>query len=207
VRAANRPTDRLSRRGALYATTAAVGLAGLVAAIWPFIDQLNPDAATRAAGDVVEADLAALQPGEQRVLRWHDLPIFVVRRTAAMIDVLNDATLVNRLIDAQSEKRQQPAYARNRHRSIDPAVSVLVGVCTYCGCVPQYLAETAPPDIPGGYVCPCCASRFDPAGRAHMGPAPYNLPVPPYAIVKNTRLVIGKNAADALFTLQSVERL
>jgi ubiquinol-cytochrome c reductase iron-sulfur subunit len=61
--------------------------------------------------------------------------------------------------------------------------------------------------VTGGYACPCCASHFDPAGRAHAGPAQYNLPVPPYDIVKRSRLVIGRNASDALFTLQSIERM
>jgi Rieske Fe-S protein len=36
-----------------------MGAAGLVAAAWPLIDQLNPDAALRASGDVVETDLAS----------------------------------------------------------------------------------------------------------------------------------------------------
>src|ERR1043166_9376446 len=57
---------QMSRRSMLYAGTAAVGAAGLVAAAWPFIDQLNPDAATRAAGDVIDVDLAGLQPARPR---------------------------------------------------------------------------------------------------------------------------------------------
>jgi hypothetical protein len=63
-----------------------------------------------------------------------------------------------------------------------------------------------PTDVTGGYGCPCCASHFDPAGRAHAGPAQYNLPVSPYEVVKS-RLVIGRNASDALFTLESIERM
>jgi ubiquinol-cytochrome c reductase iron-sulfur subunit len=208
--AANQSGDRptTSRRNLLYATTAAVGAAGIIAAAWPFIGHLNPDAAVRASGDVIDFNLADLQPAQQRVLHWHNLPIFVVRRTAAMLEALREKTLAERLIDPRSEKRQQPAYATNWHRSIDPAVAVLVGVCTYCACVPQFLAEASmPEDVSGGYVCPCCASHFDPAGRAHLGPAQYNLPVPPYDIVKQSRLVIGRNASDVRFTLQSIERM
>jgi ubiquinol-cytochrome c reductase iron-sulfur subunit len=111
----------VSRRNLLYATTAAVGAAGLVAGAWPFIDQFNPDAAIRASGDVVELDLADLRAAQQRALRWHDLPIFVVRRTAAMLEALQDQTLVARLVDARSEKRQQPPYAATgTARSIPP---------------------------------------------------------------------------------------
>ncbi len=199
---------RLSRRSVLYATTATVGAAGLIAAAWPLVDHLNPDAAMRASGDVVDAELGGLAPAEQGELRWHGLPILVVRRTAAMIASLRDETRLARMVDPKSEKRQQPGYATNWHRSIDPAVSVLIGVCTYCGTKPRYFAEGSPPDDgPGSYLCPSCASHFDPAGRPHLGPAQYNLPVPPYDIVKQTRLVIGRNAADVSFTLQSVERM
>lgn len=199
---------RFSRRSMLYVATAAVGAAGLAAAAWPLIDQLNPDAAMRASGDVVEADVGGLPPGEPRLLRWHNLPIVVVRRTAAMLEALRDEKLLARMPDPKSEKRQQPAYAANWHRSIDPAVSVLIGVCTYCGCKPQFFAEPLfSDDLPGGYVCPCCASHFDPAGRPYMGPSQYNLPVPPYDAAKAPRLVIGRNSSDVSFTLESIERM
>jgi ubiquinol-cytochrome c reductase iron-sulfur subunit len=208
--AADQAVDRraLSRRRLLYATTAAVGTAGLAAAIWPFVDQLNPDAASRASGDVIEADLAGLQPAQPRSVHWRGLPIFVVKRTGPVIDALRDEKLLARMVDPKSEKRQQPAYAANWHRSIDPAVSVLIGVCTYCGCKPQFFAEPLfSDDVPGGYVCACCAAHFDPAGRPYMGPAQYNLPVPPHEIVKPSRLAIGRNRSDPLFTLQSIERM
>ena len=58
--APTRDPPGMSRRGFLYTTTAAVGAAGLVAAVWLFIDQMNPDAGLRAAGDVVDVDLADL---------------------------------------------------------------------------------------------------------------------------------------------------
>jgi ubiquinol-cytochrome c reductase iron-sulfur subunit len=198
----------MSRRSLLYAATATMGAAGLGAAAWPFIDHFNPDAGIRASGDLIEVDLAGLPAAQPRVLHWHGFPIFVVRRTAAMIDSLGDERSLARMVDPKSEKRQQPAYAANWHRSIDPAVSVLVGVCTYCACIPQFVAEASPPDdAAGGYLCACCASHFDAAGRSHRGPAQYNLPVPPYDIVKPSRLVIGRNSADVSFTLQSIERM
>jgi ubiquinol-cytochrome c reductase iron-sulfur subunit len=195
------------RRGFLYATTAAVGAVGLAAAAWPFIDHLNPDAGVRATGDVLGLDLASLAPGERRVVRWRHLPVFLVKRTAGMLEAMQAPQFVGRLADAGSAKRQQPPYAVNWHRSIDPALAVLVGVCTYCACVPQYVTDAFPPDLPGGYACPCCASHFDPAGRAHAGPAQYNLPVPPYETPEPSRIVIGRNRSDALFRFESIERI
>jgi len=101
----------------------------------------------------------------------------------------------------------QPAYARNWHRSIDPAYAVLVGICTACNCVPAYYAEASPLAMAGGYQCPCCASHYDPAGRAYAGPASYNLPVPPYVIAEGNKLLIGKNAGDEIYSLDRVERM
>jgi ubiquinol-cytochrome c reductase iron-sulfur subunit len=197
-----------SRRHFLLATTAIVGAVGAIAATWPLIDQSNPDAHTRAARETVEFDLADLLPAQQRLVHWKNVLIFVVRRTAGMLAEMQDTTSVARLMDPNSETRQQPAYARNWHRSIDPEYAVLVGVCTRCGCVPSYLAEASPPDLVGGYVCPCCASHYDPAGRAYSGPAQYNLPIPPYEIVDRTRILIGKNASrDDYFSLESIERI
>jgi ubiquinol-cytochrome c reductase iron-sulfur subunit len=195
-----------SRRRILYATTATVGAVGLGAGAWPLISQMNPDAAVRAVRDVVEVDLAGLAAGTQRILRWHDRPIFVVARTPAMLAVMEEAAFARRLIDPRSDRRQQPAYAKNWHRSLDPGFAVLVGVCTRCSCVPTYVAEApAPDDVPGGYVCPCCAARYDPAGRTYTGITPYNLPVPPHDIVARSRLRIGRNAGDEPFTLEMVE--
>jgi len=195
----------MSRRRLLYATTAAVGVGGLAAAAWPFLAQMNPDAATRAAVEIVEVDLAALPAGTQQIVHWHNLPIFVVARTPAMLAAMQEAAFVRGLIDAQSERRQQPAYAKNWHRSLDPAYAVLVGVCTRCGCVPTFFADEPALVVPGGYVCPCCAARYDPAGRTYTGITRYNLPVPPYDIVARSRLRIGRNAKDELFTLEMVE--
>jgi ubiquinol-cytochrome c reductase iron-sulfur subunit len=196
-----------TRRNVLYAATATLAVAGFAVAAWPFIDQMNPDARVRAAGDLVDVDLATLRPGELRVVRWHNLPIFVARRTEAALKAMQADAFVRVMIDPNSEQRQQPDYARNWHRSIDPAIAVLVGVCTYCGCVPHYLADESDPIVGGpvgGYICPCCASHFDPAGRAHLGIARANLPVPPYALFDPTTIRIGKNPPGADYALKSV---
>jgi ubiquinol-cytochrome c reductase iron-sulfur subunit len=195
-----------NRRRFLYATTAAVGAAGLAGAAWPLIAQMNPDAAVRAARDIVEVDLAGLAAGTQQIVRWRNRPIFVVARTPAMLAAMREAALVRRLIDPRSDKRQQPAYAKSWHRSLDPAFAVLVGVCTRCSCVPTYVTDASgPDDVTGGYVCPCCAARYDPAGRTYTGITPYNLPVPPHDIVAPSRLRVGRNAGNELFTIEMVE--
>lgn len=168
---------------------------------------MNPDAAVRAAGDIVTVDLADLHPAAQRIVFWHRVPILVASRTDAMLDAVHDQAIAAQLIDADSQARQQPSYARNWHRSIDPRYAVLVGVCTACACVPRFVAEAMPDAVLGGYICPCCASHYDPAGRAHAGPARFNLPVPPYQLDARSRLTLGKNPPGELFTLDAVERI
>jgi ubiquinol-cytochrome c reductase iron-sulfur subunit len=148
-----------SRRGFLCVLTGSVGAAGIAAALWPLIDHMNPDAAVRAAGDLVTVDLTDLHPAAQRTVFWHGVPVLVAHRTAAMLDAMRDQTFAAQLIDADSKERQQPPYARNWHRSLDPRYAVLVGICTACGCVPRFVAEAMLHAVVGGYICPCCASR------------------------------------------------
>lgn len=204
------PSDRreINRRSFLYATTGAVGAVGAATVTWPLIDQMNPNARVRAAGDLIEVDLTNLRLAEQHVVRWKNLPIFVVRRTPAMLDALRDMTLVARLIDADSQTHQQPSFAKNWHRSIDPDYAVLVGVCTHDGCILTYYAKATPSSMPGSYLCPFCAAHYDPAGRTHAGAlAQYNLAVPPYSFTGPSKILLGKNPPDEFFSLEQVERI
>ena len=205
--AANTERKEINRRNFLNITTGAVGAVGAAMAAWPLIDQMNPDARARAALDLMEVDLAQLRPAEQRVVHWRNLPIFVVRRTADMLQAMQDEAFVAKLYDPDSQKSRQPSYATNWHRSIDPAYAVLVGVCTHIKCVLTYYGKTSPLGMAGGYQCPCCATHFDPAGRAYAGLSRYNLAVPPYRFSAPAKIVLGLNATDERFSLQSVEAI
>jgi ubiquinol-cytochrome c reductase iron-sulfur subunit len=134
------------------------------------------------------------------------MPILVAHRTAAMLVALKDPALPSRRLDPQSQARQQPPYAANWHRSADPDYAVLIAICTYCRCVPEYSAEADALTMAGGMICPCCASRFDAAGRAYYRPAQYDLPVPPHRIAKGT-LIVGRADADGGFRVETIERL
>ena len=198
----------MRRRTFLCSATAAVGGGGLIISLWPFLDQMNPDAKVRAAGDIVEVSIVDLRPAQQRIVCWHGWLISIVKRTTKMLEAMQDQKLSGMFRDPLSEGRQQPSYAKNWYRSIKPEYAVLVGVCTYCRCIPHYFAdEPSQPDMAGGYVCPCCASRFDPAGRVYYGPAQFNLPVPPYDLDGQSRIRIGRNASDALFSIETIEQI
>jgi ubiquinol-cytochrome c reductase iron-sulfur subunit len=198
-----------ARRDFLFVATAAVAGVGVGATLWPLIDQMNPDAATQAAAAPLDVDVDQIPPGQQIVALWAGRPVFIVHRTQAALDTLRDPALVARLSDPNSTQLQQPPYAVNWHRSINPDFLVLLGICTHLGCVPTYTpkpdASDPAPNWPGGYFCHCHGSKYDLAGRVFLGvPAPYNLPVPPHRFPDGKTLRIGENPAGSNFDFNSI---
>jgi ubiquinol-cytochrome c reductase iron-sulfur subunit len=183
------------RRRFLTATTAVVGAVGAGIAAVPFIKSWNPSARAKLAGAPVTADLTGLQEGQRLILEWRGQPIWIVKRSKAILDAL--PSLDANLRDPQSQNLdQQPSYIKGETRSLKPEISVLVGLCTHLGCSPEMAAEIKPepydPDWKGGYFCPCHKSRFDMAGRVFQGvPAPTNLVVPPHYYENDTTIVVG----------------
>jgi ubiquinol-cytochrome c reductase iron-sulfur subunit len=197
----NDGVENHGRRRFLTATTAVVGAVGAGFVAVPFIKSWNPSAKAKLAGAPITADISALAEGTRMVLEWRGQPIWIVKRTKQMLDVL--PTLDSRLRDPKSTNLdQQPEYAKNEFRSIKPEISVLVGLCTHLGCSPELVAEIKPepfdPNWKGGYFCPCHKSRFDMAGRVFDGvPAPINLLVPPHHYENDTTIVIGVDPSNA----------
>ena len=199
-----------SRRDFLFVATGAFAAVGTAAAIWPLISQMSPDARTIAAGAPFDVDISAVAPGQQISVLWRGHPVFIVNRPAAALATLKDPVLIANLRDADSAVLQQPPYARNWHRSIDPQWLVLVGVCTHLGCIPLFEPnrDQQGPGWPGGYFCPCHGSKYDLAGRVYKNvPAPYNLPVPPYRMVNAKTLRIGENPPGETFSFDEVTQL
>jgi ubiquinol-cytochrome c reductase iron-sulfur subunit len=177
----------LGRRRFLTATASVVGGVGAIAAAVPFVGYMNPSAKARAAGAPVEADISKLEPGQMMTVKWRGKPVWIVRRSEQNLSDLSGND--EKLADPKSEAPQQPDYAANAHRSINPEYLVLVGICTHLGCSPKFRPEIAPADLgndwKGGFFCPCHGSTFDLAGRVYSGvPAPTNLVVPAAIILQ-----------------------
>lgn len=192
--------DRLdrNRRHFLTIATAVTGLAGVGAAAIPFLASLKPSARAQALGAPVEVPVAAMQPGELIRVLWRGRLIFVLRRTDGMLERLPAS--VDDLRDPHSEvTEQQPAYAANEYRSINPEYLVIEGSCTHLGCAPLEDFELRPSENwNGGFFCPCHGSKFDLAGRVYKGvPAPTNLRVPPYRFVRDDLILIGQDTGAA----------
>lgn len=185
----------LDKRRFLTNSTAVIGGIGAAAAAVPFLASWKPSARAEAAGAPVEVDLSKLQPGERITIEWRGKPVWVLRRTPETLAALNKDDA--KVADPASDKPQQPSYAQNQHRSINPEFLVLVGLCTHLGCVPVFQPEVTA-DWNGGFYCPCHGSRFDLAGRVFKSvPAPINLEVPPYQFLTDTRIVIGEDGGVA----------
>jgi len=186
-----------TRRRFLVAATTVVGAAGAAALAVPFLASWRPSARAQAAGAPVEVNVGQIEPGQQIAVGWRGRPVWIVRRTQEMIDRLPE--IRDRLRDPDSDvESQQPAYARNEHRSISPEFLVLVGICTHLGCSPAYRPEPGAVDLgtdwAGGWLCACHGSRFDLAGRVFRNvPAALNLEVPPHRFASEHQVVIGED--------------
>lgn len=181
------------RRRFLLATTGVLGGVGVLCSLTPFVASWLPSAKAEAAGAPVQVDLSKMEPGEQVTVEWRGKPVWIIRRTQAMLKQLElDKNLLR---DPDSLVDQQPTYAKNKYRAINPEYLVLIGICTHLGCSPKYKpsAKELGPDWPGGFYCPCHGSLFDLAGRVFKGvPAPINLEVPPYRFINEHEIVIGE---------------
>ncbi|MBV2209057.1 MAG: ubiquinol-cytochrome c reductase iron-sulfur subunit [Thermomonas sp.] len=188
------------RRRFLTASTTVVGAVGAGFAAVPFIKSWSPSARARFAGAPVTQDISSLEEGQQLVINWRGQPIFIAKRSKAMLDILPQMDAL--VADPKSDASVQPTYAKNENRSVKPEILVLIGVCTHLGCAPELHAEIKPqpfdPNWKGGYFCPCHKSRYDISGRVYKSqPAPLNLPVPPYFFQDDNTLVIGVDPKGA----------
>ena len=182
------------RRRFLTGVTTGVGAAGVAAAAVPFVASMTPSAKARAAGAPVQVDITDLEPGKLLKIEWRGKPVWIIKRTPEMLESLD--AVKDELVDPDSVREQQPQYAQNETRSIDPEILVLVGLCTHLGCSP--LEKLKPGELDtqwqGGFFCPCHGSKFDLAGRVYKNvPAPTNLEVPPHRFLSDSRVEIGVN--------------
>lgn len=183
-----------ARRQWLVAATGAVGGAGLLATAWPLLDSMEPSARALAVGGPVTVDVSGLSPGHLRTVSWRGKPVWLMRRTDAMVRALEQPNPV--LVDPGSKRSEQPASCANPTRSVRPDLFVVIGICTHLGCSPVLRLDDAALNAelhaPGGFYCPCHGSRFDLAGRVVKNvPAPTNLEVPEYRFLSDTSLQIG----------------
>jgi len=190
----------LNRRNFLANLTKVMGGVGGIFAVIPFLSTMLPSEKAKSAGAPIEIDVSGLKPGAFKVVEWRGKPVWVVRRTAEMINNTQEDN--NILTDPKSLEEHQPKYTQNKFRSLNPEYLVLLGVCTHLGCSPLYKPNSKTAELgldwKGGFFCPCHGSKFDLSGRVHKGmPAPYNLEVPPHYFISESRIIVGKDGESA----------
>lgn len=166
-----------TRREFIILTAQAMGGIGAAAALWPFVDSMNPSADVLALSST-EVDLSPIAEGQEIKVMWRGKPVFIRHRTAKEIEEAKAVKLSDLPDPEEDSARVKEGHAQ---------WLVMMGVCTHLGCVPlggnkgEY----------DGWFCPCHGSHYDTSGRIRKGPAPKNLPVPPYAFLDDNKIRIG----------------
>ncbi|QDZ02071.1 ubiquinol-cytochrome c reductase iron-sulfur subunit [Nitratireductor mangrovi] len=182
-------THEPNRRDFLYVATGTAAAVGVGGAVWPFIDQMRPDASTLALA-TIEVDVSAIEPGMSVTAKWRGKPVFIRNRTPEEIEAAKAVPLAD-LKDpvARNANLSSDAPATDVDRSAGEGKEnwiVMIGSCTHLGCVPLGQAGDF-----GGWFCPCHGSHYDTAGRIRKGPAPENLAVPTFEFISDTTIRIG----------------
>jgi ubiquinol-cytochrome c reductase iron-sulfur subunit len=167
-----------NRRDFLYLATGAMGAIGVAGVAWPFINQMSPDAGTRAAGAPIEVDLSPIAAGQSITLKWRGTPIFVRHRTPEEIAAAkaDDAK-------AMPDPERDAARLGRFNNAVQESWLIVQGSCTHLGCVPVKNSGDY-----NGWFCPCHGSHYDTSGRIRKGPAPKNLVVPEFEFLAETRV-------------------
>ncbi|KAI94009.1 ubiquinol-cytochrome C reductase [Rhodomicrobium udaipurense JA643] len=183
----------VSRRDFIYLATGAFAAVGGAVALWPFIDQMNPDASTMSLS-TIEVDISPVLAGQAITVLWRGMPIFVRNLTpeeigkAKAVDVADLKDPVARLLGSTAEL---PASAANITKPGKENWLIAVGICTHLGCVPKGQSPGDPRGPYGGYFCVCHGSIYDTLGRVRGGPAPRNLDIPPYEFTGEAKIKLG----------------
>jgi ubiquinol-cytochrome c reductase iron-sulfur subunit len=179
-------TGEPTRRDLIHVGTGAVAAGGAVMFVWPLINQMNPAADTRALASI-EFDVAKVAEGSQTKVMWRGKPLFIRHRTAAEIAQAkkdDSANLPDPQMDADRVLQSTKQPGKEQYL-------IMEANCTHLGCIPVGIDESGYIGEFGGWFCPCHGSHYDTAGRIRKGPAPKNLPVPPYVYTGDTLVKIG----------------
>ena len=162
------------RRDFLFTSSYALGAVAVGVAVWPLIDQMNPDASIKALA-ITEVDIGNIDLGKTITVVWRGKPVFIRRRTQKEINEAQNVKL---------EELKDPQKDQDRVKKSEWLV--MLGVCTHLGCIPLGNKGEF-----NGWFCPCHGSHYDTSGRIRKGPAPTNLEIPKYEFVDNNTIKIG----------------
>jgi ubiquinol-cytochrome c reductase iron-sulfur subunit len=185
--------EPVTRRDFIHIAATAFAGVGAAAALWPLIDQMNPDATALSLASI-EVDLAPIQTGQAITVMWRGKPVFIRNRTPEEVQAAKSVALnelkdpIARILGATEQK---PADDANLTKAGHENWLVAIGICTHLGCIPKGQRVGDDRGEYNGWFCPCHGSAYDTAGRIRRGPAPNNLEIPPYEFASDTKIKIG----------------
>jgi ubiquinol-cytochrome c reductase iron-sulfur subunit len=185
--------EPVNRRDFIHIAATAFATIGAAAALWPLIDQMNPDTSALSLSST-EVDLAPVQQGQAITVMWRGKPVFVRNRTPQEVKSAQDVPLdqlkdpIARIMDVTQDL---PATDKTLTKPGHENWLIAIGICTHLGCIPKGQKPGDDRGEFGGWFCPCHGSQYDTAGRIRKGPAPRNLEIPPYQFVSDSKIKIG----------------
>ena len=150
--------EKVSRRDFLLYAMGGWATIGVGATLYAMYKTWEPLPEVKAQA-TVKFKLSEVQPGELRVVAWRGKPVFVLRKTSDMISCPN--------------------------RTIQKEFTVVIGICTHLGCIPNWEADKKI------WHCPCHGGEYDACGRNIFGPPPKPLAIPPFKI-EGDYIVLGE---------------
>ena len=185
--------DEPTRRDVILVAAAGFAAVGAAAALWPLLDQMNPDQSALSLA-TTDVDLSHIEVGQAITVMWRGKPIFIRRRAddeiaaakSVPVDDLPDPLARNANLPDNA-----PASDENRAGKDREPWLVMIGICTHLGCIPKGQSVGDNKGEFGGWFCPCHGSQYDTAGRIRVGPAPQNMAIPPYAFLSDNKIKIG----------------
>lgn len=159
-----------SRRGFMGKAFGAVAGIGAVGSLVAMKKSWDPLPSVKAAG-FTTLDMSIYKEGELVTEKWRGKPIFVLKKTAAMIAKQTD---------------------KQKARDItigDSHFMVCIGLCTHLGCIPAYNPAEE------GFLCACHGGQFDWSGDVTKVPPPRGFDIPPFKIDGN-KMILGEEGPE-----------
>jgi len=159
-----------SRRGFMGIAFGAVAGIGAIGSLVAMKKSWDPLPSVKAAG-FTTLDMSIYEENELVVEKWRGKPIFVLRKSAEMLEKQNDADKARDIV-------------------VDGVhFSVCIGLCTHLGCIPAYRPATL------DFKCACHGGEFDFAGMVTLVPPPRGFDIPPFKI-DGKKLVLGEKGPE-----------
>jgi len=183
----------IQRRLKLRVAIKLMAYIGVLAILYVLFSSFRNSSQDTQSIPTLKIDVSRLQAGETMFLSWEGRPVVIYRRQDSEFSALR--TIDKRLLDANSQRSDQPENALNAYRSVVPEWFVAIALGTDQGCSLTHLAaedSLFQEELwRGGFVDACRKSRYDLAGRVYESQyATRNLVVPPYK-VSGEAIILG----------------